>query len=107
MAFISSLGTAISAAPSAEGGLASGIVNTSYQIGSALGLAVMTALAAGWGADRFGDLPALTDGFSAAFVGAAVVVAAGGLLAAFTLRVPGHAPAKAEPVGSASGAGGR
>ena len=34
-----------------EGGLAAGIVNTNYQIGSALGLAAMTAVAAAFGAD--------------------------------------------------------
>ena len=45
LAFIPSLGTAISSAKPEEGGLASGIVNTSYQVGSALGLAAMTALA--------------------------------------------------------------
>jgi hypothetical protein len=84
-AFIPTLGTAISAAPPEEGGLASGIVNTSYQIGSALGLAVMTALAAGSGADRLGDPVALTEGYAAAFTGAAVVAAAGALAAAALL----------------------
>ncbi|MFD0852027.1 MFS transporter, partial [Actinomadura adrarensis] len=39
LAFIPSLGTAISSARPEEGGLASGIVNTGYQVGSALGLA--------------------------------------------------------------------
>ncbi|MET7401075.1 MFS transporter [Dactylosporangium sp. NPDC005572] len=84
LAFIPSLGTAIGAAPPEEGGLASGIVNTSYQVGSALGLAAMTAVAAGAGAGRLGDLQALTDGYSAAFTGAAVIAAAGALLAALT-----------------------
>jgi hypothetical protein len=32
LAFIPSLGTAISSAPRQDGGLASGIVNTSYQV---------------------------------------------------------------------------
>jgi predicted MFS family arabinose efflux permease len=41
LAFIPSLGTAISSAKPEEGGLASGIVNTAYQVGSALGLAAM------------------------------------------------------------------
>ncbi|MFI7520143.1 MFS transporter [Micromonospora globbae] len=86
LAFIPSLGTAISSARPEEGGLASGIVNTSYQVGSALGLAAMTAVAASYGADRVGDLPALTDGFSAAFVGAAAIAAIGAVTAAVTLR---------------------
>jgi len=67
---------------------ASGIVNTSYQVGPALGLAAMTALATSQGADRLGDAVALTDGYSAAFLGAAGIAAAGGLLAAALLRVP-------------------
>ena len=77
LAFIPSHGTAISSARPEEGGLASGIVNTSYQVGSALGLATMTALAASQGAGRLGDLPALTDGYSAAFLGAAGIALAG------------------------------
>jgi MFS family permease len=88
LAFIPSLGTAISSARPEEGGLASGLVNTSYQIGSALGLAAMTAVAASYGAGQIGDVTALTDGFSAAFLGAALI-AAGALLAAVLLRVPG------------------
>jgi EmrB/QacA subfamily drug resistance transporter len=107
LAFIPSLGTAISSARPAEGGLASGIVNTAYQVGSALGLAAMTALAASEGADQLGNPQALTDGFGAAFLGAAGIAVVGGLLALATLRTP-KAPAPeqveaelpvAEPVG--------
>jgi MFS family permease len=88
LAFIPSLGTAISSARPEEGGLASGIVNTAYQVGSALGLAAMTAVATSQGADRLGDAEALTDGYSAAFLGAAGIALAGALLAAALLRVP-------------------
>jgi sugar phosphate permease len=91
LAFIPSLGTAISSARPEEGGLASGIVNTSYQVGSALGLAAMTALAASQGAVRLGNPIALTHGFSAAFLGAAGIAVAGALLALFTLRQPPRA----------------
>ncbi|MEV0643638.1 MFS transporter [Phytomonospora sp. NPDC050363] len=86
LAFVPSLQTAISSARPEEGGLASGIVNTGYQIGSALGLAVATAIAAGAGADRLGDVAALTEGFSAAFATAAVIAVAGAVLAVITLR---------------------
>jgi EmrB/QacA subfamily drug resistance transporter len=95
LAFIPSLGIALSSARPEEGGLASGIVNTSYQIGSALGLAAMTAVAAANGADLLNDVVALTDGYSAAVIGAAVIAAAGAVLAAVTLRTPG-APAEPE-----------
>jgi MFS family permease len=99
LAFIPSLGTAISAAKPEEGGLAAGIVNTSYQVGSALGLAVMTAIATSQGADQLGNVASLTDGYSAAFLGAAAVAAAGALLAALLLRVPkAHAEAAGELV---------
>jgi MFS family permease len=93
LAFIPSLGTAIQSAKPEEGGLASGIVNTSYQVGSALGLAAMTALASAQGADQLGDPGALTDGYSAAFLGAAGIAAAGALLAAALLRTPKSQPA--------------
>ena len=88
LAFIPSLGTAIQSAAPQDGGLASGIVNTSYQVGSALGLAVMTALATSQGADQLGNPVALTDGYSAAFLGAAAVAVLGALLAGALLRTP-------------------
>jgi EmrB/QacA subfamily drug resistance transporter len=96
LAFIPSLGIALSAARPEEGGLASGIVNTSYQIGSALGLAAMTALAAAHGADRLGDQPALTNGYSAALLGAAGIAATAAVLAAITLNGRAGAPATTE-----------
>jgi EmrB/QacA subfamily drug resistance transporter len=88
LAFIPSLQTAISSARPEEGGLASGIVNTGYQVGSALGLAAMTAVAAAQGAGQLGNAAALADGYTAAFLGAAGIAAAGAVLAAATLRRP-------------------
>ena len=88
LAFIPTLGTAISAARPEEGGLASGIVNTSYQIGSALGLAAMTAVAAANGADKIGNPEALTQGYSSAFIGAAAIAVVGAIAAAAFLRQP-------------------
>jgi EmrB/QacA subfamily drug resistance transporter len=86
LAFIPSLRTAISSARPEEGGLASGIVSTSYQVGSALGLAAITAVATSQGADRLGDATALTDGYSAAFVAAAAIAVVGALLAAVLMH---------------------
>ena len=97
MAFIPSLGTALSAAAPEEGGLAAGIVNTSYQIGSALGLAAMTAVAAAFGADQIGDPAELTDGFSAALLGAAGIAAVGAVLAAVLLKKPADRAVTAGP----------
>lgn len=86
LAYIPAMMSAISGVPQEQAGLASGIVNTTYQVGSALGLAALTALATSQGAGELGDLPALTEGFSAAFLGAAAVAAAGGLLTALLMR---------------------
>jgi EmrB/QacA subfamily drug resistance transporter len=93
MAFIPSLGIALSSAAPEEGGLAAGIVNTSYQIGSALGLATMTAVAAAFGADEVGNVTELTHGFSAALLGAAGIAAVGAALAAVMLKTPTDIPA--------------
>ena len=97
MAFIPSLGMALSSAAPQEGGLAAGIVNTSYQIGSALGLAAMTAVAATFGSEgSHSDLVGLTDGYSAALVGAAAIAAVGAVVAAAWLRTPApQTPAEA------------
>ena len=109
LAFIPSLGTAISAAPPQEGGLAAGIVNTSYQVGSALGLAAMTAVAASYGASQLGNTTALTDGFSAAFIGAGLIALLGAILAGITLRSPRPEPEAvlSDRTGDAEPAGGR
>ncbi|TPQ23461.1 MFS transporter [Streptomyces sporangiiformans] len=86
LAYIPAMMAAMSGAPQEQAGLASGIVNTTYQVGSALGLATLTALATSQGAGQLGNLPALTDGFSAAFLGAAAVAAAGGLITLLVMR---------------------
>jgi EmrB/QacA subfamily drug resistance transporter len=72
----------------AEAGLASGLFNTSQQIGGALGIAALSTIATSRTADAVASgtaLPsALIDGFTAAFV-VGVAVAAVGVLAALTL----------------------
>ncbi|MEV6103506.1 MFS transporter [Streptomyces sp. NPDC051940] len=85
LAYIPGLMSAMAGAPQEQAGLASGIVNTTYQVGSALGLAALTAVATSQGAGELGNLPALTDGFSAAFTGAAALAAAGALLTALLM----------------------
>ncbi|WP_327088464.1 MFS transporter [Nonomuraea sp. NBC_01738] len=88
LAYIPAMMSAMSGAKPEEAGLASGIVNTTYQVGSALGLAVMTAIATSQGADKLGDLVALTDGFQAAFIGAAIVAAVGVVATVAFMRRP-------------------
>jgi MFS family permease len=97
LAYIPAMLAALSGARPEEGGLASGIVNTTYQVGSALGLAVMTAVATAQGADRLGDTGALVNGFQAAFIGAALIALGAAIATAIWLRSPRHdtAPAPA------------
>jgi MFS family permease len=94
LVFIPATMAAIGGVAPDQGGLASGIVNTTYQVGSALGLAAMTAVATSRGADELGDAVALTDGYSAAFTGAAVIALVAALMAVFTLRGRVVAPAE-------------
>jgi MFS family permease len=104
MAFNPVLLAAMSGVAPEESGLASGVVNTSFMMGGALGLAVLASIAASrtdsLRASGDGALDALTGGYHAAFLGGAIfaVVAAG--LAAALLRVTSpageHSPA-AEP----------
>ena len=83
--------------------MAAGIVNTSYQIGSAIGLAAITAVAATLGADQVGNSTELTAGFSAAFLGAGLIAAAGAVLAAITLRTSRPRTATTDTAGTDTG----
>ena len=85
LAFVPSLGTAIAAARPEETGVASGLVNTSYQIGSAVGLAALTVLSSAILAGGT-TAEALTTAYAAGFIGAAVIATVGGVLALATLR---------------------
>ncbi|MFD9944660.1 MFS transporter [Nonomuraea sp. NPDC059023] len=80
LAYIPAMISAMSGAKPEEAGLASGIVNTTYQVGSAVGLAVMTAIAT--------SQAELIDGFQGAFIGAAVVAGLGALLSVVLMRRP-------------------
>jgi EmrB/QacA subfamily drug resistance transporter len=79
---------ALAGVRNSEAGLASGLFNTSQQIGGALGIAALSTIATSRTDDAVAagtSLPdALVDGFSAAFA-AGVVVAALGIVTALTL----------------------
>jgi EmrB/QacA subfamily drug resistance transporter len=73
-----------------EAGLASGLINTSQQIGGALGIAALSAVATSTTTDRLASgsqrAIALTEGFHAAFVGGTAVAVVGVLVALFVVR---------------------
>jgi len=66
-----------------EAGLASGLNNASFQIGGAVGVAILSSVAVS-GANGAGSLAALTDGYQSAFA-VAIAVAALGAAAAVAL----------------------
>jgi len=90
LAYIPATISAMSGAKPEEAGLASGLANTSYQIGSAISLAVMVAIAGTTTASRSGVDPvvALNEGFQQAFLWSGIVAFAGAILALLFIRSP-------------------
>lgn len=105
LSYIPALIAATSGARPEEAGLASGLVNTSYQVGSALGLAATVAISTALGVGGASHIDSLNAGFHGAFVGAAVVAGLGALVTVGWLRQPRQSSAAEEPspesVGSA------
>jgi EmrB/QacA subfamily drug resistance transporter len=107
LSFPSLMTLAMSGATQSDAGLASGLVNTTLQVGGALGLAVMATLSATRTEDLIGDgestASALTSGYHLAFligaglVAVAIVVALTVLEAKPAMQHAGDEPASGEP----------
>jgi len=95
---------AMSDVPQNESGLASGVVNTAFMMGGALGLAVLASLADARTdkllASGTDSIAALNGGYHVAFALGAVFAAAASLLSAVLLRSETNSPALAPEAGT-------
>ncbi len=92
LAYIPAMITSTATARPEDGGLASGLVNTTYQVGSAIGLAAMVAVAGSNTSALMSSgleaTAAMNGGFSSAFIGAGVIAFLAAGVAAVAIRVP-------------------
>jgi MFS family permease len=99
LAFNPVLLAAMSDVEPSESGLASGVVNTAFMMGGALGLSILASLAASrtdsLRASGHGALDALNGGYHAAFLVGAVFAAAAAVVGGVFLRTREHAPVAA------------
>jgi MFS family permease len=103
LAFVTATVAALAGVAEHESGLASGLSNTAFQMGAAIGTAVVATVAVSQTKDYLAAdadanrLVALTEGFQAAFLAAALLAVVGVVLALLLLGRPrGAAPEQVE-----------
>ena len=104
MSYPSAYAAATSGVPARQAGLASGLINTAQQMGGAVGLAIVSAVAASYTASLTRDSgpQALTSGYNLAMAVAAGLTFLASVIAATVIRV--RRPASAGPA-AATGLG--
>ena len=89
-AYIPALTASVANAKKEDTGIASGLVNTTYQIGSALGLAITVAIASTHTETLINigttNLDAINNGFHLAFIGAALVSALAATISLISIK---------------------
>ena len=100
LAFVTVSIAALAGVAERESGLASGLSNTAFQFGAALGVAVVTTVAVSRSEDFLAaneganPLVALTEGFQSAFLACALLAGIGAALALLLLGRPRRVPQK-------------
>src|SRR4029453_6470703 len=98
LAFVTATVAALAGVSEHESGLASGLSNTAFQMGAAIGTAIVATVAVSQTEDYLAanadanPLVALTEGFQSAFFAAAVLAGIGVALALLLLGQPRKAP---------------
>lgn len=88
LAYIPGTIASMSGAKPQETGLASGISNTSYQVGSAIGLAVIVAIATSFISDGEQTVEIVTESIRVAFISASVISGSATLVALKFIKSP-------------------
>jgi MFS family permease len=98
LAFVTATVAALAGVPEHESGLASGLSNTAFQIGAALGVAIVSTVAVSRSEDYLAaneganPLVVLNEGFQSAFLACVVLAGIGVALALLLLGGPSRAP---------------
>ena len=108
LTFVTASIAALAGIPEQESGVASGLSNTSFQIGAAIGVAIVSTIAVTRTEDYVASNPdasrlvGLTEGFQSAFLGCVVLAAIGVVLSLVLLGRTAGAQEELEPASAAA-----